>query len=308
MRFPPELVTLAEGQNGLLTAAQVRAGGVSWKQQRWYLTHGVLTGVRTGVVKIGPEPGRAWQVAAAAVLAASSGHAGAAPGAALSHGSAVRAHRIPLAWPDDVVELTVPRPWHPRLADVRVHRSGQWTDADVTVVHDVAVTTPARTILDVASRIPPGYLAKLLDEGCVSGLWSWPELSGTAGRITGRAAIDTLRRLVTERLGGAGDVGLESRTVKALDAFRPFLVHHVITVGGSTYELDIAWPEYRVAAECDGWGVRSRSRTKFDHDRRKSNELVAAGWTIVHLTSAMTDDEIRRAVHRALLTAAARLA
>jgi hypothetical protein len=177
----------------------------------------------------------------------------------------------------------------------------------VTNCHDVAVTTAARTLVDIAARVPPSYLGKLLDEGCVAGLWTWNELSDLIERGTRRPAIDDLRHLVIERLGTGGDVGLEARIVRVLEAFRPFQVHHRIVLNGSIYELDIAWPEYRVAAECDGWGVRSRSRSKFDHDRRKGNDLIAAGWTVVHLTSAMSDDEMRRDLYRALLASVGRV-
>ncbi|HMC39464.1 MAG TPA: type IV toxin-antitoxin system AbiEi family antitoxin domain-containing protein [Acidimicrobiales bacterium] len=65
----------------------------------------------------------------------------------------------------------------------------------------------------------------------------------------------------------------------------------------------LAWPEVQVAAECDGWWTRSRSRSKFDHDRRRNNILTARGWSIAHLTTAMSDDEMRAAVVGLLIRA-----
>jgi very-short-patch-repair endonuclease len=53
--------------------------------------------------------------------------------------------------------------------------------------------------------------------------------------------------------------------------------------------------------ECDGRQVHDASRLRFDEDRRRHNLLVAAGWQVVHLTSAMSDDEMRAAVVGALL-------
>ena len=78
---------------------------------------------------------------------------------------------------------------------------------------------------------------------------------------------------------------------------------HAVTCareGTDVIILDIAWPESGVAVESDGWRVRSRSRGKFDQDRRKANLLAAAGWIVIHATSAMGDEEIREAVQRVL--------
>ncbi|HWE57923.1 MAG TPA: hypothetical protein VG435_20640 [Acidimicrobiales bacterium] len=298
MRLPAEVHSLADQQNGLVTVTQLRSAGVTWKHQARLIADLLVVAVRPGVIKVGPGPASSWQAAAAAVMSAGSG-------AALSHSSAARAHHLPVALSDSGPEVTVEVPRHPRLDGVHLHRTGRWAPGDLSLLRGVTTTSPARTLVDIVPRVPPTYLARLLDEGSVQGLWTWPLLMEVIRRVGPRPSIDTVRGLVADRLGLAGDVGLEVRVLRTLEPFRPFQVHHRITVNGSLYELDVAWPEHLVAAECDGWAVRSRSRTKFDHDRRKGNELMAAGWTVVHITSAMTDGEIQSVVFRALLAAAA---
>ena len=71
-------------------------------------------------------------------------------------------------------------------------------------------------------------------------------------------------------------------------------------LGGRVYVIDAAWPEYRVAAEVVGRAHRVASRSAFDRERRKLNELGAFGWRIAHLTAVMSAEEMIGAV-RSLL-------
>jgi very-short-patch-repair endonuclease len=48
--------------------------------------------------------------------------------------------------------------------------------------------------------------------------------------------------------------------------------------------VDLAWPEQRVAVEYDG--LWHGTPAQFHRDRRRLNALVAAGWTVIHVTSA----------------------
>ena len=52
--------------------------------------------------------------------------------------------------------------------------------------------------------------------------------------------------------------------IRILAPFAPFETQYELVLDGKLIRLDIAWPWWRVAAEVDGWGVRGRSRTKFD--------------------------------------------
>ena len=61
-------------------------------------------------------------------------------------------------------------------------------------------------------------------------------------------------------------------------------------------EVDAAWPAARLAVELDGWDAH-KTRGAFQRDRTRSNDLQAAGWTILRFTHADV-------VHRAEETAA----
>jgi very-short-patch-repair endonuclease len=54
-----------------------------------------------------------------------------------------------------------------------------------------------------------------------------------------------------------------------------------------------------IAVEIDGW-EHHRTRTAFDHDRARANDLVVAGWQVLRFTSSMTDAQAVATVRTAL--------
>jgi hypothetical protein len=85
-----------------------------------------------------------------------------------------------------------------------------------------------------------------------------------------------------------------------LRALSPFQAHFVLSVGKAVYVIDAAWPDKRVGAEIVGRAHRVASRSAFDRERRKLNDLASVGWRIAHLTSAMSPTEMIAAVKRLL--------
>lgn len=62
-----------------------------------------------------------------------------------------------------------------------------------------------------------------------------------------------------------------------------------LTVDGSRYYLDIAFPRERLVLEIDGFAHHS-SREAFERDRTRQNQLMLAGWTVLRYTwSTLTD-------------------
>jgi very-short-patch-repair endonuclease len=53
---------------------------------------------------------------------------------------------------------------------------------------------------------------------------------------------------------------------------------------GLVLHPDLAWEEYRVALEYDG--LWHGSAEQLHRDRRRLNQLTAAGWLVLHATSA----------------------
>ena len=108
------------------------------------------------------------------------------PGAALSHGSAGALWRILPRW-HTPTEVTAPTQ-HP-LQGIHVHRSKQ---ADATTHYGIRVTTPARTLVDLADVLTPNQLTRAVNEAQVQRLVTAAELT-TLYSAGSRSSIGTPR-------------------------------------------------------------------------------------------------------------------
>lgn len=111
------------------------------------------------------------------------------PGCALSHTSAASIWRIgaPLSGSPEVV---VARTRSPRATGVVVHRIARLDDCDVTWVRGLPVTTPVRTIIDLAGVLDPDALEHALGDARIRRL------------VTVRAVLERL-----EEIGAPGRPG-----------------------------------------------------------------------------------------------------
>lgn len=98
-----------------------------------------------------------------------------------------------------------------------------------------------------------------------------------------------------------GDNDLEMRFLRAIVAAElpePKLQHRIV-IGNRRCRIDLAYPDLKIAVEIDGW-EHHRSRTAFDDDRARSNDLVVAGWRLLRFTSTMTNAQAVATVAAAL--------
>jgi very-short-patch-repair endonuclease len=75
-----------------------------------------------------------------------------------------------------------------------------------------------------------------------------------------------------------------------------------VRIGQQSYIVDILFEKARLVLEIDGWETHS-SRTAFEHDRRRRNELVLAGFVVLNFTWRQLQDDpawVIRCVRRAL--------
>ena len=239
------LAALAAEQGGPVSRGQARAAGLSRgmigrrvAQGRW---HEVFPGVwAVGHRAMTPK---GWLVAA--VLAGG-------PGAVASHRSAAWWHGV-LPTSRSRHDVTTRR--HRESDRIDFHRC-RLTDADVTVVEGVPVTTLARTFLDLAEVVPRRRVERAVDEADATPLREVVELHAPGSTLTRSE--------------------LEERFLELVDAAgidRPRVNHHV-----AGYEVDAWWPG--LAVELDGHrfhGTRRRALA----DRRKQRALEAAGHRVL---------------------------
>ena len=220
----------------------------------------------------------------AAVLAAG-------PGAVLSHREAAALHSLrPSNRPAVDVTVAAQR----RVPGLQVHRVRALDAMDLTVVDGIAVTSLARTLVDLAGVLPSAALLKALEEAERSNRLDVRAIEGTlartrqrhgAGHAGMRAALAELRAVgatVTRSV-------LEDRFLALLDAHGLPRPSTNALVNG--IEVDALWRRECVVVELDGWAFHRTTRA-FQRDRERSNELMLAGYAVLRFTH---DDIVRRA-------------
>ncbi len=169
MKLSPELVGLARQQHGVLSFAQLRAGGATTEALRWNVgRHWRL--LLPAVVLLAPGRPTRRQREVAALL-----YAG--PRGILGGLSAARWHGIEAADPGELVHVLVPPPLRSRIVTwVRVRRT-TIADPRALVLGPVRVCSPARAILDAAAESGSAEVAAAIGiEGVQKGLVTLDDL------------------------------------------------------------------------------------------------------------------------------------
>jgi very-short-patch-repair endonuclease len=282
---------LAESQHGVFSRRQAVALGVSSRQIQHRTSQGRWDSPLRAVYRIVGSGDDRQALMAAALWAGD--------GALLSHGAAGA------AWGIEGVrsrkpELWVPMPRNPRCDDVIVHRGERLDRADRTTLGAIPITTPVRTLIDIAARLEDDRLLAAMESIFRRRLGTPERLAArlSALRDSGRPGAGRLAGLLDQR--GHGDP-LESvleakvwRLLADTPTRRPVRQHWVTTPAGR-YRLDFAWPDHRLALECDGWEHHGGTAA-FGKDRERLSELVSIGWRVLLITWAMAARQPQRVV------------
>ena len=185
---------VAASQHGLVSRHQLRDAGASFNAVHQRLIAGRLVRLSPCVFAIGGSPDTPAQRALAAVLDVGEQ-------AVLSHSSAAAWWRVP-GFVLSPTHTTRMRGGRVRPSHISVvHQPLAVADEHITVLHGVPITTPARTIFDVAGHEPLGRTARALDYMLSRRLASAAELHHLLRALArrGRPGITMMRQLLSER-------------------------------------------------------------------------------------------------------------
>jgi len=74
--------------------------------------------------------------------------------------------------------------------------------------------------------------------------------------------------------------------------------HYIVTqYPMGRYRIDIAFPQYKLAVECDGRQFHS-TKEAMERDRRKDNYLRSNGWTVIRISGRTINKSLPTAVKR----------
>jgi very-short-patch-repair endonuclease len=265
-----ELGRLATAQHGVVARQQLLALGFSDGSVKRRVRGGRLHLLHRGVYAVGHRSLTVDGRRMAAVMAAGRD-------AVLSHATAAAAWE--LRRNAGAIHVTIPGdPGRRRRTGLRVHRSRTLTPSDTTTHRGIPITTPARTIIDLAHTLTGRPLEHALDLAEQRNLIDF-------GEFKRRPVPRSLQAVLSLYAAGATPTRseLEERFLKLCDDHGISRPNVNTRIEGR--EVDFAWPDRRLIVEVDGYAYH-RSPTAFEDDRERDVNLVLAGWRVLRFTWA----------------------
>jgi predicted transcriptional regulator of viral defense system len=208
--------------------------------------------------------------------------------ASASHGAAAALFKL-AAFKPVTIELIVPRGRWRKEPGVIIHRTAL-SAVDRTIIAGIPVTTPARTLIDLASCASADAVEEALDDALRRKLVSLSRMRWRLDALTqrGRPGIVTMRRLLDAREPAkpVPQSVLETRMLRVLMRAglpKPALQHEIRDRGRLVAIVDFAYPDVRLAIEADGYRWHT-GRARWRTDLQRRNRMTALGWRIVHVT------------------------
>jgi hypothetical protein len=274
--------TLTAAQHGPFSLDQLRELGFTAGAVRMRVAAGRLYRIHHTVYSLVPKSLLTWQgLYMAAVLACG-------PGAVLSHRSAARLLEL-RDYGYTRIEVTIPGRSTRTHSGVAVHRSTTLTEADVTTVENIPVTTISRTLLDLADILTQRQLERAFDQAeMVEGL-DLVKLQDQLARNPTRGGAKKIRRVLAEHYIGSTPTENDfeeallalTRSLGLPDPRPQFWIDP--GDGEPPIRADFAWPEQRIVVETDGRRTHG-TKQAFESDRRRDQRLTAAGWRVIRIT------------------------
>jgi Protein of unknown function (DUF559) len=202
------------------------------------------------------------------------------------------------------LHVLVTRNGRTRHPGVAVHHRRSVPSDEVTELDGLPITTPARTLLDLAaSGLNRTRLELAVDRAEKQSLLDFAELHELLARYPGRPGTPSLNAVLAAYSGPLDERSeLEELVLELCDAHglpRP-LVNCVIE--GKV--RDFCWPSWRLVVEADSYAWH-RSPSALDDDRERDVELFLTGWRVLRFTYAQVTRR-RDWVARAILAARSR--
>jgi predicted transcriptional regulator of viral defense system len=270
-RIDTRIAAVAGRQYGLITSAQLAAAGLDRYGASKRVRTGRLHPLYRGVYAVGHRRLSKEAQWMAAVLAAGEG-------AVLSHLAAAVHWRI---WRRKVTGIDVLVPGNRRArTGFRVHRVRNLDPRDTTTHLGIPITTPARTLVDLAGMLTAPQLANVIHEAAFRNRFDEDKTREAMARAQGRPLSTLHAALQAHATGSAGTrSALEDRFLERWQGPEPRVNTKVHGI-----EVDFYWPETNLVVEIDGPG-HERPRTRAE-DAQRDDVLHQAGATVVRIPSA----------------------
>jgi very-short-patch-repair endonuclease len=205
-----------------------------------------------------------------------------------THRSAAALHAIP-GFGRGQPELATPRDYNLRRVGVRVRTSSDLDRCSTVVLDGVPTTDLRRTILDIGHRMTDKRLLRTIEWARRRHGVTWPMLISTLAHHArrGRSGVTRLRRVILANID-RDEVTDSDFELLFLGLLRehglPDPVLHFRVMDGDRFvaEVDLAYPQYRIAIELDG--IIHLEQEVRERDLPRQNDLVLLGWTVLRFS------------------------
>ena len=199
----------------------------------------------------------------------------------------------------DIIELVVPADRHDAEVDgveltvegcasevsIKVRRTRTLKRSHARDLKGVPLTSPARTVLDLAEDLSLGRLRVLVIDAIQRRVLALDELAllhDAVPSYRGRKKVTTvLADLATEMCDSRLEYTFRKEARRR--GFKPFPRPFPFRCSdGRTISIDVAFPAEWVAVELDGLAFHS-NRESLVRDHRRQNRAVAGGWRVLRV-------------------------
>jgi very-short-patch-repair endonuclease len=195
--------------------------------------------------------------------------------AALSHRSAAALWRIGTER-DDAIDISVARHCWLTRAGLRVRSRPSLSVGDIGSHREIPVTSPVRTLIDLATELPVGRLERAVNEADKRDLIDPESLREALDDYAGQPGVRPLRTLLDRHTFRLSDTELEVlfRPIAEAAGLPTPLTKQMV----NGFEVDFFWPQLRLVVETDGLRYH-RTPAAQARDALRDQTHTAAGLT-----------------------------
>jgi very-short-patch-repair endonuclease len=266
---------LVRRQHGVITRSQLLELGLSKAAIAHRLRTGRLHRLHRGVYVIGGRKVDCLARWMAAVLACGRD-------AVLSHHSAAELWGIRRPR-GGRLEVSVGERMRRRPPGIHVHRRSGLSRVDRRLHRGIPVTSPARTLVDLAGGLQRAGLESAVNEADRLDLIHPEQLRRELDAVKGQHGIGRLRELLNRRSFRLTDSELERRFLALVRFARLPMPETRQVVSG--FRVDFFWPDLGLVVETDGLRYH-RTPAQQARDRRRDQAHTAAGLAVLRFTNA----------------------